>query len=117
MIHNLLQVLLYIDVKKILNKSPTIEDALEVVSSDCDSEEFRKQLKLPLAVDLREAMKYWITNEPSDVTWRNLVQALKLTSQTSQARFLVQSYLIRPNVYTKYINKQDFESFADLGIL
>ncbi len=107
-----------IDSKKLLNKSPQLFDVLEVVTDDCDCQQFREALRIPSGTkgSLKDAINYWIKEEPSDVTWRNLLKGLKEISKTNTVRFILNNYLNRPSVYRRYIDCSDFESLEDLGI-
>ena len=98
-------------------KSPTLEDVLKAVPVECDCKEFRKALKLPEDKgDFKEAISVWINQEPSDVTWKNLLQALKQCSHKQTVRLIARNYLQRKSVYDRYINEPDFENMDDLGL-
>ncbi len=86
-----------------------------MLPTECDNEKFRNALNIPLNGDLKEAITVWINDEPSEVTWLNLLQAVKMSSRQT-ARTIATSYLRRSDVYKRYIDTVDFESLNDLGI-
>ena len=99
-----------------LDKSPLIDDVLQVVTDDCDCQQFREALKIPIKGSLKDAISYWIDEEPSDVTWRNLMKGLRDASKRKTARCILTNYLKQPSVYKRYIDLGDFASLEDLGI-
>lgn len=106
-----------VDQKKLYQKVPIIQDILTVVPEDCYNEKLRAELKLPPAKKtLEEGMKAWIDEETSEVTWLNLIQAVKKSGYGAAAKHIAGTFLRRPSVYKRYISTSDYESFDDLGI-
>ena len=91
------------------NKSPTLEDILEVVKEDCDSETLRKSLGMPREGDLKTAFSGWIREQKTDVTWKKLLKTLQETSNTGVVHFIVEEYLKKPSVHKRYISKPDYK--------
>ena len=102
---------IFLDVKKVYKKSPVLEDVLEVIPVDvANCEKFRNALKVPTTGDLREAIDIWIRDEPSHVTWFNLLSSVK---ESKPAARNVISYLEQPSVYNRYIKSDDYRSFDE----
>ena len=98
-----------LDSKLLFDKSPKLEDILIAVPTDCDSEQFRNVLKVPLDGDFRTAISVWIEREPTDVTWRNILKALIGSSRKGTARTIINNFLKKPSVYNRYINEKDYD--------
>ncbi len=105
-----------IDSKRLYDKSPILDDVVAVVTEDCDSQTFREHLKLLSDCDLKTAFSHWIRTEPTHVTWRNLLKALRDTSKKQVVKYIINDYLKRPSVYKRYISKPDYNPMDDFDL-
>ena len=60
---------------------------------------------------LETVLQEWNGNQTSDVTWETILKVLVECGQRNIARD-VQKYLEEPEVYNKYIKKEDFIPFT-----
>ena len=108
--------------KHLLNKSPELDDVSPLLNgisaswydigrilkvSNNERDKLLAENRLSPEAKLEKILHMWICNETSDVTWGKIVNTLVESGNTNIAKN-VTMYLVRQNVYDKYISKDDF---------
>ena len=97
------------DVYHLLKNSPiTLNDLTrELKLSDRFRDELSNDSKSSFQTKLERSLKKWIQSQPSDVTWKKIIDALVALEMNKTAQE-VKKYLEQPAVYIKYSKKLDF---------
>ena len=106
----------------VLQKPPELTDVLDLVRNTSSSwfdigsklhvslnvrEGLRKDVSLSDDAKLEKILNEWIKFETVDVTWENILKALQAQRRNDIVRETLM-YLKRPDIYSKYIKKDDF---------
>ena len=106
----------------ITKKSPDWKDVHDLLkNSSIDLGDFTRELNLrdrfrdelsndsksSFETKLERSLKKWIQSQPSDVTWKKIIETLVALDMNKTAQE-VKKYLEQPDVYIKYSVKLDF---------
>ena len=111
----------------VLQKPPEQTDVFDLVRNTSSSwfdigselhvplnvrEGLRKDISLSDDAKLEKILNEWIKFETVDVTWETILKALQALRRKDIMRETLQ-YLGRPDIYSKYIKKDDFTPVPD----
>ena len=93
----------------LLKNSPISLDDLarELKLSDRFRDELSYDSKSSFETKLERSLKKWIQSQPSDVTWKKIIDTLVALDMNKTAQE-VKKYLEQPDVYIRYSVKLDF---------